>query len=147
MRGCYRTYAVAALKASSDKLLQSLSYFCISGTPPLALFTSCPGVPILQELWFTRVPLEFATRVRRPLSSNYPSCEAVPFEESTAPSPSSWSHSPGPFRHHSSGMNLVQHRGAPCFCWPGSCTWRESQVALDFDPPAHVLQLKPRSDE
>jgi len=32
-------------------------------------------------------------------------------------------------------MNLVPNRGAPSFYLPGVFTWRESQVALDFDPP------------
>ena len=44
-------------------------------------------------------------------------------------------------------MNLVQPRGAPGLCVPGCGTWRESQVALDFDPSSRVLQLQSRSDE
>ena len=32
-------------------------------------------------------------------------------------------------------MNLVPNRGAPSFYLPGFFTRRESQVALDFDPP------------
>jgi len=44
-------------------------------------------------------------------------------------------------------MNLVHNRGAPRFYLPGWFTQRESQVALDFDSPSHVVQLKPRSDE
>jgi len=46
-----------------------------------------------------------------------------------------WSHSQDPLGHHSSGMNLVPNRGAPSFYLPGLFTRRESQVALDFDPP------------
>jgi len=44
-------------------------------------------------------------------------------------------------------MNLVPNAGAPSFCLPGCFTRRESQVALDFDPPSCVVQLKFRSDE
>jgi len=44
-------------------------------------------------------------------------------------------------------MNLVHNRGAPGFYFPGYFTRRESQVALDFDSPSRVVQLKPRSDE
>ena len=44
-------------------------------------------------------------------------------------------------------MNLVQHRGAPSFYFPGCCTWRESEVAKDFNPPSRVLQLQARSEE
>jgi len=63
----YCACAVSALKASSDKPLQSVSIICILGSPLLAVFTSGRGVPILKEWWFIRVPHEFATRVRRPL--------------------------------------------------------------------------------
>jgi len=38
-------------------------------------------------------------------------------------------------------MNLMPQQGAPGFTLPGCCTWRESHVALDFDPPYRVLQL------
>jgi len=44
-------------------------------------------------------------------------------------------------------MNLVHNRGAPSFYLPGSFTGRESQVALYFDPPSRVVQLKFGSDE
>jgi len=44
-------------------------------------------------------------------------------------------------------MNLVPNRGAPSFYVPGCFTLRESQVALDFDPPSRVMQLKFRSAE
>jgi len=44
-------------------------------------------------------------------------------------------------------MNLVPNRGTPCFYLSGGFTRRESQVALDFDPPWRVVQLKFRSDE
>ena len=58
-----------------------------------------------------------------------------------------WSHSRDPLGHHSSGMNLVPNRDAPSFYLPGCFTGRESQVALDFDAPALVLQLMFRSYE
>jgi len=44
-------------------------------------------------------------------------------------------------------MNVVQHRGAPGLYLPSCCFWRESQLALDLDPPSRVLQLKSRFDE
>ena len=46
-----------------------------------------------------------------------------------------WSHSRDPLGHHSSGMNLVPNRRAPCFYLPGFFNRRETQLALDFDPP------------
>ena len=125
-----------------------MSKFLISGSPLLAVFTSCQGVPILQEWWFTRVHLEFATRVRCRLLSTYASREDVPCEESTVPSPSSWSHSFGEtpsdtIRHN---MYLGQHRGTPGFYLPVYCTRRESWVGPDFDPPSRVLPPKLCSD-
>jgi len=44
-------------------------------------------------------------------------------------------------------MNLVPNRGAPSFYLPGYFTRRESQVALDFDPPSHDVLLKFHSDQ
>ena len=58
-----------------------------------------------------------------------------------------WSYSRDLLRYHSSGLNLVHNRDAPGFYFPGSFIQRESQVALDFDSPLRVVQLKPRSDE
>jgi len=46
-----------------------------------------------------------------------------------------WSHSRDRLGHHSLSMNLVPNRGAPSFYLPSFFTRRESQVALDFDPP------------
>ena len=133
---CYRASTVSALKVFSDKPLQQVSYFWISGNPLLAVFTSCLGVPIFQEWWFTRVRHKFATRVRHPSLSTYPSCESVPCKESTVPSPSSWANSPGgtPSNTIHHNMNLVPYRGTPGLYFPGCCTWSESLVALDFDP-------------
>jgi len=121
-----------------------MSKFGISGSPLQAVFNSCRGVPILHEWWLTRVPLKFATRMSRPLLSPYPAFEAVPCPESTLPLPSSWSHSRGetPFHTICPNMYLVQHKGSPGFCLPGCYTWRERQVALDFDPSSRVLALK-----
>jgi len=44
-------------------------------------------------------------------------------------------------------MNLVPNRGATSFYLPGRFTPRECQVALNFDPPSRVVQLKFCSDE
>ena len=44
-------------------------------------------------------------------------------------------------------MNHVHNRGAPSFYLRGYLTWRDSQVALDFDSPSRVVQLKPHSEE